>query len=42
MIVSWPFSAPAWPPDTGASTNQRPTARAAASISRATVAEVVV
>jgi hypothetical protein len=25
MIVSWPFSAPAWPPDTGASTNQRPT-----------------
>ena len=39
MTVSWPFSAPAWPPDTGASTNQRPAALACSAASRASLAE---
>ena len=42
ITVSWPFSAPAWPPDTGASTNPRPRAAHSAASSRATVAEAVV
>ena len=42
MTVSMPFCAPAWPPDTGASTNCRPSAAAAAFSSRATLAEAVV
>src|ERR1700760_777942 len=42
MTVSTPFSAPAWPPDTGASTNLKPAFLAAASSSRATSAEAVV
>ena len=42
MIVSAPFSAPAWPPDTGASMKWRPCARAASASSRATLAEAVV
>ncbi len=42
MMVSWPLSAPAWPPDTGASTKARPSLAASAAISRATTAEVVV
>ena len=36
MIVSLPFSAPAWPPDTGASRKPTPRAFAAACTSRAT------
>src|ERR1700744_753800 len=42
ITVSTPFSAPAWPPDTGASTNLKPALVAAASSSRATSAEAVV
>ncbi len=42
MIVSLPFSAPAWPPDTGASRKATPRAAAAACMSRATSAEAVV
>ena len=42
MIVSLPFSAPAWPPETGASRKPTPLPRLAASSSRATSAEAVV
>jgi hypothetical protein len=42
ITVSTPFSAPAWPPDTGASMNLKPALVAAASSSRATSAEAVV
>jgi hypothetical protein len=41
MTVKTPFSAPAWPPDTGASIKPQPFAAAACS-SRATSAEAVV
>ena len=37
-----PFSAPAWPPETGASRHATPRARPAASISRAIPADAVV
>jgi hypothetical protein len=40
--VSAPFSAPACPPETGASTKAAPPSRAAADSSRATAAEAVV
>ena len=39
ITVSAPFTAPAWPPDTGASTKCRPRAFAAAKSSRATSAD---
>ena len=42
ITVSTPFSAPACPPDTGASMNLKPALVAAASSSRATSAEAVV
>ena len=42
MIVSLPFSAPAWPPETGASRKPTPLAVAAAWISRAICADAVV
>ena len=42
MTVSTPFSAPAWPPETGASMKPKPLSLAAASSSRATSAEAVV
>ena len=42
ITVSWPFSAPAWPPDTGASRKSKPSAVAAACSSRAISAEAVV
>ena len=42
ITVSKPFWAPAWPPDTGASTNCSALCRAAACNSRATLAEAVV
>ena len=42
MIASWPFSAPAWPPETGASRKAQPRAAAASAISRASRAEAVV
>src|SRR6266702_8294119 len=42
MTVKTPFSAPAWPPETGASTNSKPSLVAAASRSRATSADAVV
>ena len=42
MTVSMPFTAPAWPPDTGASMNDKPLALAAALNSRATAADAVV
>ena len=42
MTVSLPFSAPAWPPDTGASRQCTPRFLPAAAISRATSAEAVV
>ena len=42
MMVSVPFSAPACPPETGASTNCLPWSLAAASSSRAMSAEAVV
>src|SRR6185312_13990147 len=42
MTVSTPFSAPAWPPETGPSTNLKPAFFAAASSSRATSADAVV
>ena len=42
ITVSWPFCAPAWPPETGASTNCRPRVRAARYSSRATSADAVV
>jgi len=42
ITVSTPFSAPAWPPETGASTKPRPRFCASASSSRATSAEAVV
>ncbi len=42
MIASWPFSAPAWPPETGASRKTQPRAAAASAISRASFAEAVV
>ncbi len=42
MTVSTPFSAPAWPPETGASMKPKPACSAAAASSRATSAEAVV
>ena len=42
MIVSWPFSAPACPPLTGASRNPTPLAAATAASSRARSADAVV
>src|SRR5882672_1851767 len=42
ITVSWPFSAPACPPDTGASRNSKPRFFASAASSRATFAEAVV
>src|SRR6266705_3805615 len=42
MTVSCPFSAPAWPPDTGASRNSKPRFLASTASSRATFAEAVV
>src|SRR6266849_5480201 len=42
ITVSCPFSAPAWPPDTGASRNSKPRFFASAASSRATFAEAVV
>ena len=42
MTVSTPFSAPAWPPETGASMKPAPCSFAAACSSRATSAEAVV
>ena len=42
MIASWPFSAPAWPPETGASRKNAPRAAASAAISRASLADAVV
>ena len=42
MTVRTPFSAPAWPPETGASTKAAPFAAAASASSRATAAEAVV
>jgi hypothetical protein len=42
ITVSWPFWAPAWPPETGASMNCRPRSSPAACSSRATSAEAVV
>ena len=42
MIASWPFSAPAWPPETGASRKNAAARRRAAAISRASLAEAVV
>ncbi len=42
MTVRTPFSAPAWPPETGASMKWRPFSVVAASSSRATSAEAVV
>ncbi len=42
ITVSTPLTAPAWPPETGASTKCRPCAAAAACSSRATAAEAVV
>jgi hypothetical protein len=42
ITVNTPFSAPAWPPETGASMKCRPLALQAASSSRATSAEAVV
>ena len=42
MTVSLPFSAPAWPPDTGASRQCTPRFSPAAAISRATSADAVV
>ncbi len=42
MMVSWPFSAPAWPPETGASTKPMPASLAMALSSRATLALAVV
>ena len=42
MTVSWPFSAPAWPPLTGASTKPMPADAATSASSRASSAEAVV
>ena len=42
MTVRMPFSAPAWPPETGASTKAAPRSAAAPASSRATAAEAVV
>ena len=42
MTVKTPFSAPAWPPETGASRKVKPRFFASASSSRATSAEAVV
>ena len=42
MTVSTPFSAPAWPPETGASRKPKPRAAAFSASSRATSAEAVV
>jgi hypothetical protein len=42
ITVSAPFTAPAWPPETGASMKCRPWARACACSSRATSADAVV
>ena len=42
MIESCPFWAPAWPPETGASTKPTPISDATAAISLATSAEAVV
>ena len=42
ITVSWPFCAPASPPETGASRNATPRARQASSSSRASAAETVV
>jgi hypothetical protein len=42
ITVSRPLTAPAWPPDTGASTKPRPRAAATAASSRATAADAVV
>ena len=42
ITVSAPFSAPAWPPETGASMNLKPFSLAASANSRASSAEAVV
>ena len=42
ITVSTPFSAPAWPPETGASMKPKPSLSASASSSRAMSAEAVV
>jgi hypothetical protein len=42
ITVSWPFSAPACPPEIGASTKPRPRSAQAEASSRATSAEAVV
>ena len=42
MTESWPLTAPAWPPETGASMKLRPMVSARVAISRASLAEVVV
>jgi hypothetical protein len=42
MIASAPFSAPAWPPDTGASTTLRPRASPSSARRRASRADAVV
>jgi hypothetical protein len=42
MMPSWPFCAPAWPPDTGASMKPIPFSFALAWTSRATTADAVV
>ena len=42
MTASWPFWAPACPPETGASMNPTPRSSAAVRMSRATAAEAVV
>ena len=42
ITVRTPFSAPAWPPETGASMNLKPLALAASASSRASSAEAVV
>ena len=42
MIDNWPFSAPAWPPDTGASRKWQSRLATRSAISRARLADVVV
>jgi hypothetical protein len=42
MMLSWPLTAPAWPPETGASTKPMPPDLHLACSSRATTADAVV
>ena len=42
ITVSWPLTAPAWPPETGASTKPTPRAAAVPPISLASAADAVV